>query len=135
ETEKGSRRIKLSEKTRIVVRAYDQADGNAARRRLGLYKLGYSVFPVGQAEPDPKWTIVFDRMPRSNAVGLVYGPGSHSGATGETIFNYIVSNSVEADHAEEGFIDPTTLTAGEYRLRVFAADYFGNITHQDLSLE
>ena len=27
----------------IVVRAYDQMDGNAARRRLGLYQLGYQV--------------------------------------------------------------------------------------------
>lgn len=135
ETEKAAKRIKLPGKTRIVVRAYDQADGNAARRRLGLYRLGYSLFADGQPESQPNWTIVFDRMPDANAVELVYGPGSRSGATGETIFNYIVSNSVEGDHAEEGFIDPSSLQPGDHTLRVFAADYFGNITHEDVIIE
>ena len=34
-------RIKLTGKIRVVARAYDQADGNSDRRRLGLYRLGY----------------------------------------------------------------------------------------------
>ncbi|MEQ1643168.1 MAG: hypothetical protein ABL959_06965, partial [Pyrinomonadaceae bacterium] len=43
ETVSPNPRIKLTEKSRIVVRAYDQMDGNSERRRLGVYKLGYQI--------------------------------------------------------------------------------------------
>lgn len=129
-------RIKLTEKTRIVVRAYDQMDGNADRRRLGVYRLGYQILgAVKSPISELKWTIGFDRMPPNAAVGLTYANGSHSGATGETVFNYIVTNSVGGDAFREGFIDPAELNPGDYTLRVFAADYFGNVSSKDIEIE
>ena len=65
----------------------------------------------------------------------VYAPGSKSGATGETVFNYIATNTVNGDGAAEGFIDPAALDAGTYTLEVFAADYFGNTTSKTASIE
>ena len=129
-------RIQLTGKTRVLVRSFDQVDGNADRRRLGLYKLGYQILhsdgtPVG----DTQWTIKFARLPNAASVRLVYAEGSRSGATGETIFNYIVTNRVDGDEYKEDFIDATTLPAGSYMLRAFAADYFGNTTHVDTAIE
>lgn len=135
ETVSPNSRIKLTEKSRLVVRAYDQMDGNAERRRLGLYKLGYQFVSNGQPVGEAKWTIVFDRMPSSEAVRFAYGPGSHSGATGETIFNYIVSNFVNGDEYRETFLDTSGLEAGIYTLKAFAADYFGNTTSKDIEIE
>ena len=40
ETSAGNSRIKLTSKTRVVVRAFDQADGNSERRRLGARGVG-----------------------------------------------------------------------------------------------
>jgi len=74
-------------------------------------------------------------MPRSDAVKLVYAPGSRSGATGETVFNYIVTNTVNGDEYREGFIDPATLENGVYVLDIYAADYFGNTATKQLTLE
>ncbi|HMJ08064.1 MAG TPA: hypothetical protein VK468_03610, partial [Pyrinomonadaceae bacterium] len=134
ETRGRRERIKLTTRTRVVVRAYDRVDGNAERRRLGLYQLGFRL-----AKPDTEapidWTIRFDRMPRSDAVKLVYAPGSRSGATGETVFNYIVTNTVNGDEYREGFIDPATLENGVYVLDIYAADYFGNTATKQLTLE
>ncbi|MFT3744637.1 MAG: hypothetical protein QM785_10140 [Pyrinomonadaceae bacterium] len=129
-------RIKLTGNTRIVVKAYDQVDGNSDRRRLGVYKLGYQLLdaaknPVGE----PKWTIKFDRMPPNAAVKFVYADKSHSGATGETIFNYIVTNNVEGDEFREAFLDVSTLSNGNHTVRVFAADYFGNVASKDIEIE
>jgi hypothetical protein len=129
-------RIKLIGNTRIVVKAYDQVDGNSDRRRLGVYKLGYQLLdaaknPIGE----PKWTIKFDRMPPNAAVKFVYADKSHSGATGETIFNYIVTNFVEGDEFREGFLEKGAIGSGNFVLRVFAADYFGNISSSDVSVE
>ncbi|HCA59016.1 MAG TPA: hypothetical protein DEP46_13670, partial [Blastocatellia bacterium] len=59
---------------------------------------------------------------------------SRSGATGETIFNFAVTNRVDGDKFSEGFIDPATLPPGQYILRVFAADFFGNTTQKDISV-
>ncbi len=128
-----SSRIKLTGNTRLVVKAYDQVDGNSERRRLGVYKLGYQLFdaaknPIG----DPKWTIKFDRMPPNDAVRFVYAKQSHSGATGETIFNYIVTNSVEGDEFREGFL--VLPGSGNFVLKVFAADYFGNVSSKEVNM-
>lgn len=128
-------RIKLTGNTRIVVKAYDQVDGNSDRRRLGVYKLGYQLLdaaknPIGE----PKWTIKFDRMPANAAVKFVYADKSHSGATGETIFNYIVTNFVEGDEFREGFLEKGPIGSGNFVLRVFAADYFGNVSSDDLNI-
>lgn len=135
ETDEHKLRIKLSGKTRIVVRAYDQADGNSERRRLGVYQIGYQIIRSNVPLDDVKWTIRFDRMPSSDAIKLVYAPGSKSGATGETIFNYIATNYVDGDEFYEDFLDTTILENGNYTLRVFAADYFGNMSFRDLDFE
>ena len=65
----------------------------------------------------------------------VYDLGSHSGATGETIFNFIVTNRVIGDTFYENMLDPATLEPGKYTLRVFAADFVGNIDFRDAKIE
>jgi hypothetical protein len=81
------------------------------------------------------WSIVFDRMPPNEGAKFVFAAGSHSGATGETIFNYIVTNHMESDDYREEFFDTTNTPAGDYMIRVFAGDYFGNISTKDLAIE
>jgi len=136
ETAAADPRITISGPTRIVVRTFDQVDGNNQRRRLGLYNVGYRIFQgVTPMTTAPAAEIKFDRMPPNAAVKFVYATGSHSGATGETIFNYIATNAVEAENYREGFLDPTQLDAGAYVIRVFAADYFGNTTIKDIPFE
>ena len=134
ETAKGSERMNLSGKTRVVAKAYDRMDGNPDRRRLGVYRVGYQVF-TGQPSSDIDWTITFDRNPPLDAVRTVYAKGSKSGATGETIFNYIVTNRLNANGYGEGFLDVSTLAPGRYTLRVFAADYFGNQSSKDIQFD
>ncbi|MBK9164973.1 MAG: hypothetical protein IPM21_13910 [Acidobacteria bacterium] len=73
-------------------------------------------------------------MPSHRAVKFAYAPGSRSGATGETIFNFAVTNRVDGDTFSEGFIDTATLPPGNYILRVFAADFSGNTTQKDLPI-
>ncbi|MFL6468635.1 MAG: hypothetical protein ACJ72Z_11825, partial [Pyrinomonadaceae bacterium] len=136
ETKAAGGRIKLDGKYRVVVRAFDRMDGNSDRRKLGVYKLGYQLLrgdgtPAGEAI----WSIVFDRMPPNAAAKFVYAAGSHSGATGETIFNYIVTNRLNGDASCEQFFDTNELSAGNYTLRVFAGDYFGNISTKDIPIE
>ncbi len=133
---KESGKFELSGKTRIVVKSYDQMDGNADRRRLGVFKLGYQILN-SESKPleEVKWTIDFDRFPSDEAVSFVYAKGSKSGATGDTVFNYIVSNTVSGDGYREDFLDVSTLQHGEFLLRVFAADFFGNQTYKDLKFE
>ena len=136
ETTDAASRIKLSGKIRIVTRAFDQVDGNAERRRLGVYKLGYQLLQSDRMPiSGPNWTIIFDRLPPHEAVRFAYANGSKSGATGETIFDYIVTNFVNNDGFRTDFLDTTTVENGNYTLRVLAADYFGNESYRDLSIE
>jgi NHL repeat len=129
-------RIQLTGKTRIVMRAYDQVDGNAGRRRLGLYQAGYQILrPDHSPLADIQWTIRFDRLPDPRSIRLVYADGSKSGATGETIFNYTVTNRVDGDTYREDYFDPDALAPGIYLIRVFAADYFGNTSYLDNQVE
>lgn len=133
ETETASKRIKLAGKNRIVVRAFDRMDGNPERRRLGVFRLGYQILkkdfsPVTEIN----WNINFDRNPDSDAVKFAYSQGSKSGATGETIFKYIVTNKVSGNAFDEGFLDASALGNGEFVLRTFAADYFGNTATKDI---
>lgn len=135
ETGKDSPRIKLAGKARIVVKAYDQMDGNADRRRLGVFKFGYQLLdsekrPAGE----PVWTIDFSKLPPDSAVPFVYAAGSRSGATGETIFNYVVTNEVHGELFREGYFDTANLTKGDFVLRILAADYFGNIAEKDIDI-
>jgi sugar lactone lactonase YvrE len=125
-----------SGKLRIIMRAFDQMDGNSERRRLGLYRAGYQILKSdGTPLADILWTINFDRLPLSEAVPFVYAQGSKSGATGETIFDHIVTNTVESDTYREGFIDTAQIDAGDYIIRVFAADRFGNTSHSDVTIK
>lgn len=136
ETKGPARRITIASNMRVVVRAFDRMDGNPERRRLGVYRLGYQVLNRDHsAVTGVNWNISFDRNPSPDAVKFAYSVGSKSGPTGETIFRYIVTNKVSGEAFSEGFLDPTQLAAGEYTLRVFAADYFGNTTSRDISFE
>jgi len=136
ETPSGSSRIKLSGKTRIVVRAFDRMDGNPARRRLGVYRVGYQVLNSdGSPRTEPDWTITFDRNPPWEGVKTVYARGSRSGATGETIFNYIVTNRLRPDSFSEDFLDVSTFEPGNFTVRVFAADFFGNQAFKNIQIE
>jgi hypothetical protein len=136
ETKRPRKRITLASNTRVVVRAFDRMDGNPERRRLGVYRLGYQVLNRDHsAVTEVNWSISFDRNPSPEAVKFAYAVGSKSGATGETIFRYIVTNKVSGEAFSEGFLDPAQFAAGEYVLRVFAADYFGNTTSRDIEIE
>jgi hypothetical protein len=120
---------------RVIMRAFDQVDGNSDRRRLGLYKAGFQILKAdGSPVTEEQWNIVFNRLPPGEAVPFVYANGSRSGATGETIFNYIVTNHVAGDNFSEGFFDASTLPPGEYTVRALAADYFGNTVHSDVRI-
>jgi sugar lactone lactonase YvrE len=129
--------ITLSGDVRIVVRAYDQMDGNAARRRLGLYKIGYQVLKTdGSPAPgfsSPLMNISFESLPDDGkSVAIAYARGSKSGATGETIFGYIATNLVRDREATEDYWHTSQLPEGDYVLRVFVADFFGNQTTRDV---
>ncbi|CAN5685163.1 hypothetical protein BH24ACI3_BH24ACI3_00550 [soil metagenome] len=136
ETKNASGRIILSGKTRIVVRAFDRKDGNPDRRRLAPYEIGYVLISEGDGPKAPAtWNISFEKMPPPSAVKYTYAIGSRSGATGVTVFNFIATNFVDGDRYREGFIDAADISPGEYTLRVFAADFFGNIASQDILIE
>jgi hypothetical protein len=132
-------RVEVSGDVIIVVRAYDRMDGNAERRRLGLYQLGYEVLNSdGSAAPGsqgPLTTISFESLPDdSDTARIAYADGSKSGATGETIFAYIVTNRVRDRAATEDSWHSSALPPGDYVLRVFVGDFFGNTTTRDLAV-
>lgn len=136
ETKEKDSRIKLAGKYRVVVRAFDRMDGNPERRKLGPYKFGYQVLREdGSRLHEAVWSIVFDRMPPNELANFVFGTGSHSGATGETVLNYIVTNRLNGDRSGEGFFDTAGLAAGNYSMRVFVGDYFGNVASKDIPIE
>ncbi|MBV9209545.1 MAG: SMP-30/gluconolactonase/LRE family protein, partial [Acidobacteria bacterium] len=129
-------RLTVEGDVRIVVRAYDQMDGNAARRRLGIYRLGYQVLDSnGTPAPgfqEPLVTISFESLPPDeSSAQLAYASGSRAGATGETIFAYILTDIVRDREAKEGVWSASKLAAGDYIVRVFAEDFFGNRTTRD----
>jgi hypothetical protein len=118
----------------IVADGYDQMDGNLARRRLGLYKLGYQLLhadgsPVAGFET-PRITQVYDRLPRvREAVKLVYADSSGITVYGSkaTRFAYAVSNTLQAGLALPGAWHVDGLAPGDYLLRIHAADYAGQV--------
>jgi sugar lactone lactonase YvrE len=127
----------------IVVDAYDQMDGNLARRRLGLYKLGYQLLGAdGNALPGfehPLITQVYDRLPRNrDAVKLVYSPRSGITVYGSkaTHFAYEVNNKLLGGQAMPGSWKVGALAPGDYTLRIYAADYAGKVATEgrDLAL-
>ncbi|MGE0882327.1 MAG: hypothetical protein AB7P14_02175 [Blastocatellales bacterium] len=137
--QKESKPLSLSGKLRIFVRAYDQADGNAKYRRLGLYRIGYQVLDAA-GRPfsnfnDTRRNIEFDQLPFDwQTVALVYAEGSQSGYEGPTIFRYVATNILQHGKAREEFFDTAKLAPGKYTLRIIAADYFGNVTERDLPI-
>jgi len=130
---RGQKRVQVSGRLRIVVDAWDQADGNRPNRRLGLYSLGYEVLnrdgsPVPGSE-NTRETIRFDRLgPQQDAARIVYAPGSgipfYRG--GRTKFLYVVTNTLRGGIASEGFWDTSVYPPGDYTLRIRAADVRGN---------
>jgi hypothetical protein len=118
----------------IVAAAYDQMDGNLARRRLGLYKLGYQLLhadgtPVAGFET-PRITQVYDRLPREReAVKLLYAENSGITVYGSkaTVFAYAVNNTLHDGVALPGTWKVDGLEPGDYVLRVYAADFAGQV--------
>lgn len=136
ETSNRNQRISLNGKTRVVVRAFDQMNGSSSRRRLGVYRLGYQILHEDGTETGAiDWTISFAEMPDERAARTVYAAGSQSGYTPETIFNYTVTNRVDGDTFGEDFLDAAQMENKNYILRVFAADFFGNIASNDVKIE
>ena len=133
----GGGRVAVRGDVRVVVRAYDRMDGNAERRRLGLYRLGYQVLAAdgtpAENFAEPLVTISFDTLPDdSRTAHLAYAEGSRSGHTGPTVFAYLVTNFVRDRAAREAFWETAKLAPGDYTLRVFAEDFFGNRTTRDV---
>ncbi|KQQ96453.1 NHL repeat-containing protein [Massilia sp. Leaf139] len=118
----------------IVADAYDQMDGNLARRRLGLYKLGYQLLRLdGSALPgfeQPRITQVYDRLPREReAVKLLYAENSGITVYGSkaTRFAYAVNNTLQGGRVAPGSWQVGALAPGDYILRIYAADYAGQV--------
>jgi len=126
-------RLVVSGRVQIVVEAWDAANGNRPGRRLGLYDLGFQVLNR-DGTPAPgfesvRHTMRFDALANDpEAAHLVYAPGSgipfYRG--GRTRFLYIVTDSFHEGVASAGWWDTTLLPPGDYTLRVWAADIFGN---------
>ncbi|HMX27794.1 MAG TPA: hypothetical protein PKC13_19540 [Blastocatellia bacterium] len=136
---KNAGRLKLNGRLRIFVRAYDQADGNAKYRRLGLYRVGYQILTAaGTPAPsfdDTRRNIEFDRLPADwRTVPLVYAVGSQSGYEGATVFKYIATNRLRGGEVREDFFDTSKLPPGDYTLRALAEDFFGNRAQRDLPI-
>jgi sugar lactone lactonase YvrE len=118
----------------IVAAAYDQMDGNLARRRLGLYKLGYQLLhadgsPVAGFEA-PRITQTYDRLPREReAVKLLYAENSGITVYGSkaTVFAYAVNNTLKDGVALPGTWKVEELAPGDYLLRIYAADFAGQV--------
>ena len=126
-------------RVRIVVDAWDQADGNLAHRRLGLYSAGYQVLDAtgvpARGFETPRETLHFDRMRRdSDAPRQVYASGSGIPVYGaaRTQFLYVVTTTYRDGVATPDVWDTTALATGEYVLRVFVRDFSGNTTTRDV---
>ncbi|WP_075793770.1 gluconolaconase [Massilia putida] len=125
----------------IVAAGYDQIDGNLARRRLGLYKLGYQLLhadgsPVAGFEA-PRITQVYDRLPRErDAVKLLYAENSGITVYGSkaTVFAYAVNNTLKDGVALPAAWRVDGLAPGDYLLRIYAADFAGQVALQGRDL-
>lgn len=127
----------------IVVEAWDQVDGNLARRRLGPYQVGYQILDAGGTPlagyAQPRWNIVFNRMPPQNeAVKVAYAPDSGITVHGSAItrFRYLATNTVRDGVMQVGRWQPAALPPGDYAIRAHARDHSGNeaVGHRDLAI-
>ncbi|WP_394002959.1 gluconolaconase [Luteimonas sp. WGS1318] len=125
----------------IVVEAWDQVDGNLARRRLGLHALGWQILHAdGRTLPGsgtPRMTLDFDRMPpHREAVRVAYAGDSgitvHGAA--RTRFRYVVTNTVRDGGLETGLWQVDTLPPGDYIVRITARDAAGNTAQANRDL-
>lgn len=117
----------------VVVDAYDQMDGNLARRRLGLYKLGYQVLQAdGTPLPgyeQPRIMQTYDQLPKQReAVKVVYSADSGITVYGSkaTRFTYSLLSRLEHGEVRPGRWQVSELAPGNFTLRIYAADYAGN---------
>lgn len=132
-TEKNGDRLLVTGPVRIVVDAYDRTNMNPARRRLGLYKLGYQLLkpdgiPASGFE-QPRINILFNRLPPDrDATKVAYAAESGITVYGSamTRFLYEVTNTVHDGRVAPGVWDSAQLPKGDYVLRIIAADYSGN---------
>jgi DNA-binding beta-propeller fold protein YncE len=127
----------------IVVEAWDQVDGNLARRRLGLYAVGYQVLAGdGTSLPgfgQPRMNIVFDAIPYDDAATrVIYAPESGETVHGSarTRFLYAVTNVLRHGDVREGTWDAGALPPGDYLIRIVASDWSGNLAerHRDVPI-
>lgn len=131
--------VPISGKVQFIVRAYDQANGNAGYRRLGVYQVGYQILsrdgvPLPEYK-EPHFNLVFNRLPEDWAtVRIAYAEPSQSGYTGKTIFDYIATNVVRDGTAREVGLNPK-LPNGEYILRAVVEDFFRNRTVKDVRIQ
>jgi sugar lactone lactonase YvrE len=133
-------RLLVSGQVRIIVDAWDQVDGNEARRRLGLYRLGYGILPAAgtaSAGLPVQETIRFDRQPVDpEAPRLIYAHGSGIPVYGSrtTRFLYRVTTKYQGGVAVDGMFDAGSIVPGDYTLRVLASDLSGNeaVSNRDL---
>lgn len=140
-TRRERQRIVVQGRVRIVVDAWDQVNGNEARRRLGLYRLGYQVLDAAAAPvagfEEPLETIRFDRQPLDPAAArIIYASGSGIPVYGNrsTRFLYVVTSTLHDGVAADGALDTTALAPGDYTLRILAADISGNVTTRNRDL-
>ena len=135
-------RLLVSGRVRIVVDAFDRNDGNVSRRRLGLYRLGYQILksdgsPAAPRFASPLINLVFDRLPSDpEAAKITYAETSGITVYGNstTRFLYEVTNTVRDGLATRGIWNASELPAGDYILRIIAADYSGNEAQQGRDL-
>jgi len=117
----------------VVVDAFDQMDGNLARRRLGLYQLGYQLLqadgtPVPGYE-QPRIMQTYDQLPKQReAVKVVYSADSGITVYGSksTRFTYSLLSHLSEGEVVPGRWNVSELAPGDYTLRIYAADYSGN---------
>lgn len=138
ETSTDGGRISVNGRVRVVADAYDQMDGNADRRRLGVYAVGYKLLdsegrPFGAADEET-FNMVFYRLPDPDLAAYVFAPGSRSGATGPTVFRYIATNRLIEGRISEGFINFEKLPQGDYEIEVSVRDYKGNTSTRSIAV-
>jgi sugar lactone lactonase YvrE len=117
----------------LVAEAWDQMNGNEARRKLGLYRAGYQLLRA-DGTPLPGYeaarvNIEFNQLPLDDeSVKVAYAQGSGITVYGSarTRFLYVLTNVVRDGRAETGYWDPAALAPGDYLIRVLAADHAGN---------
>jgi hypothetical protein len=132
-TAKQDQRLLVSGSVRIVVDAFDRTNMNPARRRLGLYKLGYQVLNADGTPAlgfnEPHINFLFNLLPADReATKVAYAAESGITVYGSktTRFLYEVTNTVKDGRAAPGVWDTSQLPKGDYVLRIIAADYSGN---------